>query len=158
MSLRRAARVARCIGACLLLALAVAAAQAAPLRARSVHSAGNPILADGRDYSADPAPLVADGTLYIIAGRDEAPPDVNDFVLKRWQMLATADVGSGNWTHYPSLLRPEQVFAWAAAGRAYGAQIVQGPDRRYYLYAPVEERHSPNADPVAIGVAVADSP
>ncbi|WP_144423085.1 family 43 glycosylhydrolase, partial [Xanthomonas graminis] len=158
MSLRRAMQRAARVGACLLLALAVAAAPAAPLRARSVHSAGNPILADGRDYSADPAPLVADGKLYIIAGRDEAPPDLNDFVIQRWQLLVTDDVGSGNWTHYPSLLRPEQVFAWAAAGRAYAAQIVQGPDRRYYLYAPVEEKHSPNADPFAIGVAVADSP
>ncbi|WIH03737.1 family 43 glycosylhydrolase [Xanthomonas translucens pv. graminis] len=158
MSLRWAMRRAARVGACLLLALAVAGAQAAPLRARSVHSAGNPILADGRGYSADPAPLVADGKLYIIAGRDEAPPDLNDFVIQRWQLLVTDAVGSGNWTHYPALLRPEQVFAWAAAGRAYAAQIVQGPDRRYYLYAPVEEKHSPNADPFAIGVAVADSP
>ncbi|MEB1530490.1 family 43 glycosylhydrolase [Xanthomonas sp. WHRI 7945] len=143
------------LAACLAYA---ASAQAAPADARSVHAAGNPILADGRDYSADPAPLVADGKLYILAGRDEAPPDVNDFVMRRWQLLATDDVGSGRWTHYPSLLRPEQVFAWAVAGRAYAAQIVQGPDRRYYLYAPVHEKHSPNADPFAIGVAVADSP
>lgn len=79
-------------------------------------------------------------------------------MLKRWQLLVTDDVGSGRWTHSPALLRPEQVFAWAKAGRADAAQIVQGPDRRYYLYAPVQEQHSPNADPFAIGVAVADSP
>jgi hypothetical protein len=70
MSRCRVSGVAARIGTGLLLAVAVAGTPAAPLRARNVHSAGNPILADGRDYSADPAPLVADGMLYIIAGRD----------------------------------------------------------------------------------------
>ncbi|GHH58508.1 glycosyl hydrolase family 43 [[Pseudomonas] boreopolis] len=125
---------------------------------RVVQAHGNPILADGDYYSADPAPLVADGKLYILAGRDEAPPEVNDFVMKEWQMLVTDDVAGGRWQHYPGMLRPEQVFAWAAPGRAYAGQIVQGPDRRYYLYAPVEERDSTNPDRFAIGVAVADTP
>lgn len=60
--------------------------------------------------------------------------------------------------HYRDVLRPQQVFAWADKGHAYASQIVQGPDGRYYLYAPVQQRDSPNADPFAIGVAVADSP
>ncbi|MFT4198363.1 MAG: family 43 glycosylhydrolase [Pseudoxanthomonas sp.] len=115
-------------------------------------------MADGRYYSADPAPLVADGRLYILAGRDEAAADVNDFVMKEWQLLATDDVARGRWTHYPAILRPEQVFAWAAPGRAYAGQIVQGADRRYYLYAPVAQRDSRDADVFGIGVAVADGP
>ncbi|CBA16437.1 family 43 glycosylhydrolase [Xanthomonas albilineans] len=151
------ARALLLLAACCATTGAVPASPAA-LRSRQVHAVGNPILADGRDYSADPAPLVADGKLYIIAGRDEAPPEVNDFVIPRWQLLVTDDVGRGRWTYYPALLRPEQVFAWAAPGHAYAAQIVQGTDRRYYLYAPVQEAHSRNADPFAIGVAVADSP
>lgn len=134
---------------------AVAAATPPP---RSLQANVNPIIADGSYYSADPAPLVADGKLYILAGRDEAPPDVNDFVMKEWQLLVTDDVASGRWTHYPAILKPEQVFAWAAPGRAYAGQIVQGTDHRYYLYAPVEQRDSPNADRFAIGVAVAASP
>ena len=129
---------------CMLMAALNAAAQTpAP---RRIHSAGNPILADGDYYSADPAPLVADGRLYILAGRDEAPPDVNDFIMQEWQLLATDDVAGGEWTHYPSLLRPERVFAWAAAGRAYAGQIVRATDGRYYLYAPVEERDSASPD------------
>lgn len=140
-----------------LLALCAVQAAAAPA-SRRVQAHGNPIMADGRYYSADPAPLVADGRLYILAGRDEAPPGVNDFVMNEWQLLATDDVASGRWTHYPAVLRPEQVFAWAAPGRAYAGQIVQGPDRRYYLYAPVAQRAGADADPFGIGVAVADSP
>lgn len=125
---------------------------------REIHSEGHPILADGDYYSADPAPLVADGRLYILAGRDEAPPDVNDFIIKQWQLLVTDDVGSARWLHYPDLLRPEQVFAWAAPGRAYAGQIVQGADHRYYFYAPVAQRESADRDAFAIGVAVADTP
>ena len=47
---------------------------------RVIRSAGNPILSDGSYYSADPDPIVVGDTLYILAGRDEAPPDVNDFI------------------------------------------------------------------------------
>jgi len=123
---------------------------------RLVHAEGNPILADGNYYSADPAPLVADGRLYILAGRDEAPPDVNDFRIREWQLLVTED--TVHWEHYPALLRPEAVFAWASPGRAYAGQIVRGVNGGYYLYAPVQERDSLNANPFAIGVAVADTP
>ncbi|MFC5581058.1 family 43 glycosylhydrolase [Rhodanobacter terrae] len=143
-------------GFCLLLA--ALNVRVPPPQPRLIHTSGNPIMADGEYYSADPAPLVADGKLYILAGRDEAPADVNDFIMKEWQLLATDDVASGEWLHYPSLLRPERLFAWAAEGRAYAGQIVRGPDGRYYLYAPVEQRDSTNPDKFAIGVAVADSP
>jgi hypothetical protein len=124
---------------------------------RVVHSNGNPILSDGSFYSADPAPIVVGDTLYILAGRDEAPPDVNDFIMKEWQLFATRDVASKRWLHYPGFLRPDQVFAWAKPGRAYAGQIVQGPDRRFYFYAPVEEAKHQHDDPFVIGVAASDS-
>src|SRR5262245_49411116 len=109
------------------------AADSPKLEARIVRSTSNPILADGRDYTADPAPLVADGRLYIITGRDTAGPRVNDFKMPEWQMLVTStDPMEGRWTHYPHLLRPEQVFKWAAPGKAYAAQIVQGPNGKFY--------------------------
>jgi Glycosyl hydrolases family 43 len=139
----------------LVLAAAISATAQTP---RVVQSAGNPILSDGSYYSADPAPLVVGDTLYILAGRDEAPPDVNDFVMNEWQLLATKDVGSGRWLHYPGFARPETLFTWAASGHAYAGQIVQGPDKRFYLYAPVQEAKSQNADTFGVGVAVADSP
>src|SRR3546814_1636193 len=81
-------------------------AQDAP-EPRAIVSDGNPILADGRTYSTDPAPLVVGDTLYILAGRDEAPPDVNDFIMNEWQMLATRSPASGQWRHYPATMRPE---------------------------------------------------
>ncbi|WP_238475444.1 family 43 glycosylhydrolase [Sphingomonas cavernae] len=118
----------------------------------------NPVLSDGSYYSTDPAPLVLDDTLYILAGRDEAPVDVNDFIMNEWQLLATRDPASARWVHYPAIARPENVFAWAEPGRAYAGQMIRGGDGRIYFYAPVLEAKSDARDRFAIGVAVADDP
>ncbi|MFB6392817.1 OmpL47-type beta-barrel domain-containing protein [Polymorphospora lycopeni] len=128
----------------------------------------NPILGDGSYYSADPAPVVvpagAPGNdtgrdqLYIYTGHDQAGPSTNDFIMNEWGAFRTTDVEAGHWTHFPSLMRPEAVFAWATPGRAYAGQVVRGVDGRYYWYVPIHERDSPASDKFAIGVAVSDSP
>ena len=142
-----------------LLGACASAARSPSLEARPVRATANPILSDGTDYTADPAPLVVGGTLYILTGRDTAGPRVNDFRMPEWQLLATnGDPAAGRWTHYPHFLRPEEVFRWAAPGRAYAAQIVQGPNRKFYLYAPVIHAAATTRDKFAIGVAVSDSP
>lgn len=140
----------------LILQGAVALAQS-PV---SFKSTGNPILADGSYYSADPAPLVVNNTLYIIAGHDEAPVDQNAFVINEWEMLVgeSPSPSGSEWTLHPAFAKPHEIFSWAAEGTAYAAQIVQGPDGKFYLYAPVTQADSTNTDPFAIGVAVADSP
>lgn len=151
----------RSLRAALLVATVLATAgceEASRPEGIPVEAPGNPILADGRYYSADPAPLVFDGKLWILAGRDEAPADVNDFIMNEWQLLATDDPASGKWLHYPAILRPENVFKWATPGRAYAGQMVKGPDGRVYFYAPVHQAHSTAEDRFAIGVAVADHP
>ncbi|MGO4211206.1 hypothetical protein AB4043_10330 [Terriglobus sp. YAF25] len=112
------------VACCLTLALLGGCVALRPQTVRVIHSKGNPILADGQYYSADPAPLVAGDTLYILAGRDEAPADVNDFVMREWQLLSTKSVSSGAWMHYPAILRPETVFSWAEAGHAYAGCVV----------------------------------
>jgi hypothetical protein len=139
------------------------------LEVRAVRAASNPILSDGTDYTSDPAPLVVGGKLYILTGRDTASPRVNDFAMPEWQMLETSgDPMTGRWTHYPHFLKPDEVFEWAAPGRAYAAQIVRGPSGKFYLYAPVLHAAADPAprsasdvgtrDRFAIGVAVSDSP
>ncbi len=145
----------RLVGVVVLAACCVGfAQQSKPL---VVHSEGNPILSDGSYYSADPSAIVVGDTLYVLAGRDEAPADVNDFVMNEWELFSTRNVASRKWLLHPDLLRPERVFAWSKAGHAYAGQIVLGPDKRFYLYAPVKEGRREHADPFVIGVAVADS-
>ncbi len=139
-------------------ALPFMSAQAQLLSPEIIHGAGNPILSDGSYYSADPAPVVTGDTLYILAGRDQARTKQNDFVMNEWQIFATKNVDSHIWQHYPNIARPEAVFAWSKAGHAYAGQIVQGPDGRFYLYAPVQEGKPEHRDPFVIGVAVSDSP
>jgi len=149
------------IGAVCALPLLMACAHAEsppPAGWEVVHTTSNPILSDGKDYTTDPAPFVADGKLYILTGRDSADVGVNDFIMPEWQMLETDDPASGTWLHNPHFVRPEQVFRWATPARAYAGQIVQGPDKRYYMYAPIIEAGTQNRDPFAIGVAVSDSP
>ncbi|MGN6270216.1 MAG: family 43 glycosylhydrolase [Sphingomonas sp.] len=148
----------RWLGALAALLAAGPAASAPQSAGRAVHAPGNPILADGDYYSTDPAPIVIGDTLWVLAGRDEAPPGINDFIMNEWQLLATKDPASGDWTHYPAIARPHDVFKWAAPGHAYAGQIVKGRDGRLYLYAPVMEANSDAADRFAIGVAVADKP
>lgn len=140
-----------------LLALPGAACAQGVEAPETVTSKGNPILADGRYYTTDPAPLVDGDTLYILTGRDVADPEVNDFIMPEWQLLSTRDPASHVWQHKPGFIRPENLFAWAEPARAYAGQIVKGPDGRFYFYAPVLERDSDAKDRFAIGVAVADS-
>lgn len=147
---------ALCVAVLVLLAVSSLALTQEP-QPRVIHSAGNPILSDGSYYSADPAPVVVGDKLYIIAGRDEAPPNANNFVMNEWQLFATKNVASKQWLHYPGILRPEAVFTWSKPGHAWAGQIVQGPDKRFYLYAPVEEGKREHAEPSVIGVAVSDS-
>lgn len=130
---------------------------AEPIRFKST---GNPIFANGSIYSCDPAPLVVNNTLYIIAGRDQAPTNRNDFIINEWQMFeAKSPVPSGSeWTLHPSIVTPKSVFKWAAPGTAYAAQIVEGRNGKFYMYAPVTEEKSRKQDKFAIGVAVADNP
>lgn len=51
------------------------------LESRAITTRSNPILASGADYTTDPAPFVAGGTLYILTGRDTARAGINDFMM-----------------------------------------------------------------------------
>ncbi len=85
-------------------------------------------------------------TFYILTGRDEARRDEAGFVMHEWALLTSKDPASGNWTLHPHFLRPDKLFAWASDSAAWAAQMVQGADKRFYLYAPVEQRDCKDRD------------
>jgi hypothetical protein len=118
----------------------------------------NTLIADGSRYSADPAPLVVGDKFYILAGRDETPVDGGGFSMFNWQIFETRDPASKRWTLHPDILRPENIFKWAQEDGAWASQIVVGPDKRFYLYAPVRAKACDTDDCFGIGVAVADNP
>lgn len=155
------AAVATAAAAALILAGGAVPASAAdvPPPTRTITSAGNPIIADGSLYTADAAPLVgADGRLYIYTGHDEATPQQAGFVMRDYTVLATDDVASGEWDVYQNALDPDAVFSWASGNAAYAGHAVLGGDGKYYWYVPVESKDTTQANRMAIGVAVSDSP
>lgn len=142
----------------LLLLAGSSLASAAPKPTKTFHSEGNPILGDGSYFSADAAPLSADGKLYIYAGHDEPPPEVGGFVMYDYGVFVTADPKSGDWELYQNNLDPDKVFDWANGNRAYAGHCAKGTDGRYYWYVPVEWKADDVPNNMAIGVAVSDSP
>ncbi|KAI0431997.1 glycosyl hydrolase [Xylaria sp. FL1042] len=155
-------RVRQLVGFAGVALLAVSPVLSSPLEQRQTidfQSTGNPILADGSYYSADPAPIVVNGTVYVVSGRDQAGATENNFVINQWQVLESADPdpSGGQWTLHANVAQPQTVFSWAKSGTAFAAQIVQGGNGKFYLYAPVTQSTTSSADPFAIGVAVSDS-
>ncbi|KFY27027.1 hypothetical protein V491_01074 [Pseudogymnoascus sp. VKM F-3775] len=137
----------------------VVASPHARRQATTFTSTGNPILYDGSIYSADPAPIVINETVYILSGRDEAGATENSFVMNEWQIFQAQnpDPSGSSWSLHQDVARPQSVFSWARTGTAYAGQIVRGADERFYIYAPVIEANSVASDPFAIGVAVSSS-
>lgn len=100
-------------------------------------------------YTADPAPMVHEGTLYLYTTHDE-DVTVNDFfTMNDWRVYSTKDVV--NWTDHGSPLHYRD-FSWAG-GSAWAGQVIFR-NGKFYFYVPVVRKNGGNA----IGVAVSDSP
>ncbi|WP_348798376.1 glycoside hydrolase family 43 protein [Flavobacterium adhaerens] len=99
-------------------------------------------------YTADPAPLVYNGKVFLYTGHDE--DNSTWFSMNNWKLYSSSDMV--NWTEHRSPLS-YKTFSWAE-GDAWAAQCIER-NGKFFMYCPVIDRetHSP-----AIGVAVADSP
>jgi arabinoxylan arabinofuranohydrolase len=112
----------------------------------TVARADNPIVQT--IYTADPAPLVHDGRVYLYTGHDE--DGSTWFTMKEWRVYSSTDMV--NWTDHGSPLSLA-TFSWASAD-AWAGQVVERGGK-FYWYVPVKNRATGR---MAIGVAVADSP
>ena len=108
--------------------------------------AQNPIVQT--QYTADPAPMVYNGKVYLYTSHDE--DNSTWFVMNDWKLYTTEDMV--NWTDHGAVAS-YKVFSWAK-GDAWAIQCIER-NGKFYLYAPVTSKE--NNKP-AIGVAVADSP
>lgn len=108
----------------------------------------NPILRNA--FTADPAPLVYKGRVYLYVGHDIAG-EGEMFNMPDWLCYSSADMKT--WTNHGSVGKPTD-FKWAVKD-AWAAQVVE-KDGKFYLYATVQQGAPQNAK--AIGVAVADNP
>ncbi|BCJ76379.1 hypothetical protein CS0771_59230 [Catellatospora sp. IY07-71] len=121
----------------LLLALTIAPVSA---------GADNPIVQT--IYTADPAPLVHNGRVYLYTGHDEDGSTY--FTMKEWRVYSSADMV--NWTDHgvPMSL---STFSWASAD-AWAGHVAYR-NGRFYWYVPVKNRATGG---MAIGVGVSSSP
>jgi beta-xylosidase len=108
--------------------------------------ADNPIVQ--HVYTADPAPLVYNGRVYLYTGHDE--DGSTWFTMKEWRVWSSDDMV--NWTDHGSPLSLA-TFSWASAN-AWAGQVVFR-NGKFYWYVPVTNRATGR---YAIGVAVSDSP
>lgn len=108
----------------------------------------NPILRD--NFTADPAPFVYKGTVYLYTGHDEAK-DKELFTMNNWLCYTSKDMKT--WTSHGPLLAARD-FKWAT-GDAWASQVTERKGK-FYWYCAVQ--HDNTHSGKAIGVAVADSP
>lgn len=109
-------------------------------------SADNPIVQ--HIYTADPAPLVYNGRVYLYTGHDEDGSTY--FTMKEWRVWSSTDMV--NWTDHGSPLSVA-TFSWASANAWAGQTIYR--NGKFYWYVPTTNRSTGR---MAIGVAVSDSP
>jgi arabinoxylan arabinofuranohydrolase len=100
------------------------------------------------NYTADPAPMVYNGKVYLYTGQDE--DNSTWFVMNKWKLYTTEDML--NWTDHGAVASYE-IFDWSN-GDAWAQQVVERKGK-FYMYAPVRNRDKKRS---AIGVAVADQP
>ncbi|MEQ4305825.1 glycoside hydrolase family 43 protein [Plantactinospora sp. B6F1] len=111
-----------------------------------VARADNPIVQT--IYTADPAPLVHNGRIYLYTGHDEDGSTY--FTMREWRVWSSADMV--NWTDHGSPMSLA-TFSWASADAWAGHAIYR--NGRFYWYVPVKNRATGR---MAIGVGVSESP
>lgn len=122
-------------------ALALCGIAAAPTEAL----ADNPIVQT--NYTADPAPMVYEGRLYVYTTHDEDVTVNNFFTMNDWRVYSTTDMV--NWTDHGSPLSYKS-FSYGT-GDAWAGQCIPR-NGKFYFYVPM------NNGANKIGVAVADTP
>ena len=130
-----------------LLGLAIA------LCGARVSFADNPIIQT--KFTADPAPLVYNDTVYLYTSHDEdTASGSGSFTMYNWMLYTSTDMA--NWTDHGiigGVRAPNKTFSWAADNGAWAPQVIERGGK-FYLYVPI--RYSSGANTIA--VAVADSP
>lgn len=98
-------------------------------------------------FTADPAPMVYDGTVYVYTSHDEDSTVNNFFTMYDWRCYSSIDMV--NWTDHGAVASLKN-FTWH--NKTNGAWAPQGIERngKSYLYVPIHGE--------GIAVLVSDSP
>ncbi|HEX2674286.1 MAG TPA: family 43 glycosylhydrolase, partial [Polyangiaceae bacterium] len=111
--------------------------------------ADNPIIQT--KFTADPAPLVHDGKVYLYTSHDE--DSATGFKMYNWLLYSSSDMV--NWTDHGiigGVADPYKTFKWADGNNAWAPQVI-ARNGKFYMYCPF-----PKNGHMVIGVAVASDP
>lgn len=122
---------------------------------------GNPVFRNA--FTADPAPMVHNGRLYVYVGHDEwydGQDKANggkEFNITEWLCYSTEDMKT--WQDHGVVCSPRD-FAWgnwetAPVGTAWASQVVER-NGKFYYYCTLQGKDENSG--YAVGVAVADTP
>lgn len=111
--------------------------------------ADNPIVQT--NYTADPSPMVYNGTMYLYTSHDE-DEDNGFYNMLDWKCYSSTDMV--NWTDHGTVMSYVD-FSWTypEEPRAWAPQCVER-DGKFYLYCPLRKKDGG----IVIGVGVSDSP
>lgn len=112
-----------------------------------VCNAQNPIIQTV--FTADPAPLVHNDTLFLFTGHDENNATKESFIMNDYLCFSTTDMV--NWTHHGSVFSTESL-GWAAPLNANAAQVAYRNGKFYYYISPWSAL-ADDGDCIAVGVS-----
>lgn len=115
------------------------------LEMKNSYSFKNPVIQT--NFTADPAPMVYNDTVYLYTGHDEDGSTF--FTMNEWRCYSSKDMV--NWTDHGVPLDYKE-FSWCQ-GDAWAGQCIER-NGKFYFYVPVTKR----GGGMVIGVAVSDSP
>ena len=118
----------------------------------SIVKSENPIIT--LIFTADPAPIVFNDTLFLYTGHDTARVSDTNYKMPDWHVFSTTDMVS--WKDHGVCLSP-QTFSWAT-GDAYAAQCVERNGKFYWFVSTFHKSDEHSKGGAAIGVAVSDRP
>lgn len=98
-------------------------------------------------YTADPAPMVHDGKVYVYTSHDEDETVNNFFTMFDWRCYSTTDMV--NWTDHGAIASLKN-FGWTDKTNGAWAPQCIGRNGKFYLYVPIHGE--------GISVLVSDSP
>ena len=96
-------------------------------------------------YTADPAPVVVNDTIYLYTTHDE--DNAEGFVMRDWLLYTSTDMV--NWQDRGAVASLKD-FKWYDGNNGAWAEQVVERDGKWYMYCPIHGH--------GIGVLVADSP
>jgi arabinoxylan arabinofuranohydrolase len=101
-------------------------------------------------YTADPAPMVYNGRVYMYVGEDSNVVTSTGYVMRNWKCYSSADMV--NWTDHGVMLATSSI-TWSTARDANAAQVIYRNGKFYYYISITASDGN-----VAIGLAVSNSP